>query len=972
MSRVTPLLSPLLVGRDDLLDLADRRLADAREGRGQFLLLAGEAGIGKTRLMGAILRKASALGLHIAKGDLAPQDRMVPGALIMDLARTMLKAPAFAHLGPDILDLPDALEGTQVRSRRPLVRSIVDRITESIDAPALLAFEDLQWADDLSLEIVAELARRIRDLPVLMLAAYRTDELPTGTLLREWRARLLTQRMAEEARLAPLTLDQTALMMTLILSTGLPAPREVVAAVHERTDGIPLHIEELLGALGDEARTDGRAIREATVPATIEDAVLVRFEQLSPEARAAAQAGAVIGRCFVPEVLAGIMDLPPDALESPLQELVDHAFLFPFGSEDVGFFDYRHQLLRDALYRTVPPAALRRLHARAGEFGARLEGASEIHASVHYERAGLRAQAFRTARSGAQEAARLSSHREAAELYRRAIDNMQATLDPAEQAALYEAYADEATAIEHNEAAEEASRLARDRYQEAGLAVEAATQLATLAGIARREARPLAGRISLISQGLAELEAVPASAEREHVRSGFLAERAFAHMDAMEIDAARAMAAASAQAAQLAESPAAALDADALSGMIDVLRGDVEGGLARLNKTARDAQEAGYEDAGITAFRNAVTSAVRVMAYGSAQGSMRDGLRYADAIQQSHCRHVMSAAGAVIEWARGEWDAALARGGQELVDQGCRRGAIGAGVALGYVAFGRGEIDRARTLLGGAAAAGEESGVLDLILPALWGLAETDVIAGEPTSAIDRCAAAFELATRVGERALFAPFVVTGVRAYLAAGLPTAAEGWAASVSDFLEPWSATLQPAIDHANGLARLAANSTGAARELLEGAVRGWDERGRTWESTWARLDLASCLLRSSRFAEAAAHLAAAHETATRLDSPPLLARAEELSRIARGHGSLDEPWRPLTSREFEVARLIAEGMTNGEIAGELGIASKTASAHVEHILAKLGVARRAEIATWVANIARSPKGSSVPAEAVSAHR
>jgi len=79
-------------------------------------------------------------------------------------------------------------------------------------------------------------------------------------------------------------------------------------------------------------------------------------------------------------------------------------------------------------------------------------------------------------------------------------------------------------------------------------------------------------------------------------------------------------------------------------------------------------------------------------------------------------------------------------------------------------------------------------------------------------------------------------------------------------------------------------------------------------------------------------------------------------DELTRTARGRGLEDEPWRPLTVREFEVARLIGEGRTNAEIAGELSIAPKTASAHVEHILAKLGVARRAEIATWVATVAR----------------
>jgi DNA-binding NarL/FixJ family response regulator len=93
---------------------------------------------------------------------------------------------------------------------------------------------------------------------------------------------------------------------------------------------------------------------------------------------------------------------------------------------------------------------------------------------------------------------------------------------------------------------------------------------------------------------------------------------------------------------------------------------------------------------------------------------------------------------------------------------------------------------------------------------------------------------------------------------------------------------------------------------------------------------------------------------------------------LSEIANRHGSFDEPWRPLTTREFEVARLIAAGQTNAEIAFELSIASKTASAHVEHILAKLGVARRAEIATWVATVAHWGVETETPRQAVVAHR
>ena len=180
---------------------------------------------------------------------------------------------------------------------------------------------------------------------MLLVAAYRIDELPIGSIHREWRARLLSQRFAEEARLEPLTYEQTALVTTLILDTGLPAPRDVVDAVYQRTDGIPLHIEELLGALGEDARSDGRAIRNAKVPETIEDAILARVARLSPEARAVARAGAVIGRCFMPDVLAGVMDRRSPTSRRPLDELAANAFLFRF------------RLGGRGLLRLPPPAA---------------------------------------------------------------------------------------------------------------------------------------------------------------------------------------------------------------------------------------------------------------------------------------------------------------------------------------------------------------------------------------------------------------------------------------------------------------------------------------------------------------------------------------------------------------------------------------------------------------------------------------
>ena len=137
-------------------------------------------------------------------------------------------------------------------------------------------------------------------------------------------------------------------------------------------------------------------------------------------------------------------------------------------------------------------------------------------------------------------------------------------------------------------------------------------------------------------------------------------------------------------------------------------------------------------------------------------------------------------------------------------------------------------------------------------------------------------------------------------------------------------------------------------------MEAARRGWDQFNRIWEGTWVRLDLAACLLRMSRPAEAAVLLDDVRSIAGRLRSRPLLDRADELLRTLRTRHVPDERWHPLTVREFEVARLIAAGHTNAEIGQLLGIAPKTASAHVEHILSKLGAARRAEIAAWASTI------------------
>jgi DNA-binding CsgD family transcriptional regulator len=948
------MLCPILVGRDDLLDRLDQAIDEADKGRGRALFLAGGAGLGKTRLIRAAVRKAEAAGFEVDGGAVAPQDRQVPLASIREMAAGMRDNPLFGQLSKDLLAIDGRHEGDALGARRLIVRSTADLILGAINQPTMLVFQDLHWTDEMSLEVIGELARHAAERPLLLVADYRPDELPADGIHREWRSRLLGQRQAEELRLRPLTLEETGVATTLILGGDLPAPKDVVEAVYERTNGIPLHIEELLAALDPADRADGRRIREAHVPDTIGDAVLARLARLSDEARLVARAGAVVGRCFSPEVLAGIVGRPIDELEPSLTELVDAAILHPFQYIDEGYYDFRHQLLRDAIYGAMQPTELRRFHAQAAEFVMDLEASSVVHASRHYELAGLRPQAFRASLQAATEASRISARQEAYDLYRRAIANMPHDLPVAEQAELYARLADAAAAVELNEEASAAAARARKLYQEAGLPLDAAAMLLGMSCHPGRDGAPGGEVRTYADRAMREVLAQPESDAREHVRLAVLAHQAYDRFIDSDLAAARVLATEAGKLAASLDDREYALEVALLIARVDIVEGRYESGLRDGLAAAREARELGFESVGVTGYRNLGFMAAKIMDSGAAELAVREGLEYADAIEQSHCRQVMATTTALLQWGAGDWEAADERARHELVDRGCRVGRAGALDVIGLIALGRGHLEEARRRFEESLETGRRSGAASLLLTPLWGLAEVDLLEGDAGSAVARTAEALAIARASSQWAMFIPILVSGTRARIAAVRPDDAERFVGEVREQVATYESIAAPALSHAEGLIRLAAGSTTVAREALERAARGWSERRRLWEASWARLDLAQTLLRLNRPADAGAILADLRATAAGLDSEPILARVEELSRASRGRGLEAEPWRPLTVREFEVARLVAEGRTNAEIADELQISPKTASAHVEHILAKLAVTRRAEIAAWVAAI------------------
>ena len=242
----------MLVGRDDLMALADRRLVTAARGSGQLLLLAGEAGIGKTRLLTQIIARAIDLGFSVHSAGAYPRDHEVAGGLLADLAADLTRSPETSAIGAGLarrlgdigrtthpLPPADPADGDAHRLRRILITDLADAICSlgAAAGPVMITLEDLHWADDSTLAVLERIGRQLPSLPMVVVCTFRSDELYPRLPLRDWRTRLLTQRLAEEVRLTRLSPQDTAVMSAAI--SGIVLPEDVTDGLYARSDGIP-------------------------------------------------------------------------------------------------------------------------------------------------------------------------------------------------------------------------------------------------------------------------------------------------------------------------------------------------------------------------------------------------------------------------------------------------------------------------------------------------------------------------------------------------------------------------------------------------------------------------------------------------------------------------------------------------------------------------------------------------------------
>lgn len=941
-------LCPVLIGRDDLIALARRRWTAAATGSGQLLLLAGEAGIGKTRLLREISVQATADGFVVVGAATFPHDAQTAGGVLFDLATHLRRrteaalVAAGVRLAASLRDSPDE-GGDAHRRRRLLVTGLAEALVSLADGPApvLLALEDLHWADDLTLEVLDRLVRHLGDLRMLTIGTFRSDELYPKVPMRRWRTRWLGQRQAEQVRLARLDREQTSAMSTAITRAVLPAPH--ATALYERSDGVPLHVEELLAGGTDR------------VPDTLVDAVLTRAQALSGPAFALAGAAAVIGRSFDIDLVTAITDAPAQVVDAGLRELGERSFIT--ARDDGSSYDFRHALIRDALYADLAPHRRRDLHARVATVAA-AAGMRDAFISDQYERAHQAAPAYRHALAAATEAAAMSSHREAVELYRRAQRTTPADVTGAARAELLTALAAALAATDDNAAAANAYAEAYTQYRGLGDVAAAAAVVPDLVAVRHLLGAGLDERTTLLRDAVSLLPDPEASTQ--DLRARLLAALSAAYMLDRRLDEAITYGEQARRLATEAADQAALLNTDTTLGSVLVFAGRMEEGWQLLRDAIHRATGARIESEAARGYRMLGSCASVLVEYDLGSRWLGEGIDYAQRVQRWNDRHYMAAHLAHVRWATGDWPDAEQLARQAQADgQGGTTTRITALHVLGYLALGRGDWPAANGFLAEARALGEAMNELQRLSPALWGLAETALHSGQNGEAVRWCERGYAASARVRDAAYLFPYVVTGTRAYLRLGDSAGARDWVRRVEELLtlRGIAGTL-PSTQHARGLLQLADGQTGKARESLTHASAAWDERHRFWEGTQALADLARCAIRSRRPAEAVALANRARERASAVGATTLLALLDAEAGPTGPAEVHTAQVHTLTARETEVARLVATGATNRQIAAALSIAPKTVAAHIEHILAKLGAARRTEIAAWAA--ARTSQG------------
>ena len=438
-----------LVGREEELELLLRRWSKAKTGEGQVVLLSGEAGIGKSRLTAALLERLatephtrlryfcspqhtdSALypiisqmerTAGLAHDDTAPAKLDKLDALFAQTSTTKQDAALLAEMLslPNDGRYPTPDLAPQQRRQKTLEALTAQLVGLASQHPVLMICEDAHWADPTSLEAFGRTVDLIKTLPVLLVVTFR-PEFNAPWVGQPHVTSLTLNRLGER--------DAATIIERLVGNKELPP--DVMAEIVERTDGIPLFVEEMTKAVL-EAESEGEARRTAAavpssalaVPASLHASLMARLDRLG-SAKEIAQVGSVIGREFSHALLTAVARKPEAELASALDRLIEAGLLFRHGEPPHATYLFKHALVQDAAYGTLLREPRRALHARIADtienqFAEIAENQPEVLAR-HCTEAGMLDKAARLWGQAGQRSLDRSALLEAVELLSRAV-----------------------------------------------------------------------------------------------------------------------------------------------------------------------------------------------------------------------------------------------------------------------------------------------------------------------------------------------------------------------------------------------------------------------------------------------------------------------------------------------------------------------------------------------------------------------
>jgi DNA-binding NarL/FixJ family response regulator len=939
-----------IVGRDREIAALQEIVAETADGRGGLVLIAGEAGVGKTRLAEHVLRDS---GLLVLRGEAAQEPSVPYGPLVAALRSYLrLEPDGLAGCGPLLgylrVLLPE-LGRPARRGDRPTLFEAIRAAFAAVGVPraAAVLLDDLHWADTTTLELLAPLATSLASEPVLILGAYRSDEVPRRHPLRRLRTELRRAGRLAELAVEPLSPNDTRILASQVL--GAVPGQPLTAALFDRTQGVPFFIEELVGALAKAERVrEGRfgaelsGAEELPIPETVRDAVLLRAEHLTAGARALLDVAAVAGFRFELDFVTALAE--GDALE----ELLAGGFLV----ESEGRAAFRHALTREALYGDIPWTRRRALHRVLAD---RLEAAQAPPATVaeHWLSARDLPRARPALLSAFDNACAVHAYRDALGFGRRALEVWPEAVDDDLRLRLLERFA---WCAEMNGELAEASRAWREVAEARRLlgdsrgVAESERRLANTYALTGAQDRALASRRAAADAFVASDE--PAGAAAELLEAS-------AHLDsAGSLVAALELCQEARELADRAERLDLAARSLAIEGTVRAKLGQGEEALRVARAGLALALEHDAGGAAIDAYLHLANVFENLTALPEATEAYAAAHALCETQDAASTASVCLICIAFILLQTGEWDRCLELG-REIAS--APNAPLGVRLAtkqhVAYIAAMRGDARRARRLLDQTAGYGElhdrERWLIWEALGRGW-IAELE---GGIDEATERCR---ELVSRWGgaeSRHYPLPALRWAVTFLSVHREEEDARRCAEAIAGLAsETGSSEALASLAHALGeVALLDGDAEGAALHFARAL-----ELLRPLELPY---DLAHTQLRAGTAFAAAedrdaavAHLVDAYRTARRLGARPLATRAalslsdlgeqveERLGRRAAG----DALRRGLTRRELEVLRFVAVGRTNREIARELYLSIRTVDMHVRNVLAKLGCRSRTEAA------------------------